>query len=52
MIDDMFGEITLSVIKPDAVQKGYIVPILSKIVDAGFKIIALKMTELSKKSAN
>jgi Nucleoside diphosphate kinase len=51
MIDDMFGEITLSVIKPDAVQKGYIVPILSKIVDAGFKIIALKMTELSKKSA-
>ncbi|WP_341665885.1 nucleoside-diphosphate kinase [Blattabacterium cuenoti] len=51
MIDHMFGNITLSIIKPDAVQKGYIFPILYKIVRAGFHIIALKMTELSKKSA-
>ncbi|WP_341652659.1 nucleoside-diphosphate kinase [Blattabacterium cuenoti] len=51
MIDHMFGNITLSIIKPDAVQKGYIFPILYKIVHAGFHIIALKMTELSKKSA-
>ncbi|WP_238784104.1 nucleoside-diphosphate kinase [Blattabacterium cuenoti] len=47
----MFGKITLSIIKPDAVKKGYIVPILSKIVHSGFHIIALKMTELSKTSA-
>ncbi len=51
MIDHMLGNITLSIIKPDAVQKGYIFPILYKIVQAGFHIIALKMTELSKKSA-
>ncbi|WP_341651787.1 nucleoside-diphosphate kinase [Blattabacterium cuenoti] len=51
MIDHMFGNITFSIIKPDAVQKGYIFPILYKIVHAGFHIIALKMTELSKKKA-
>ncbi|WP_185856915.1 nucleoside-diphosphate kinase [Blattabacterium cuenoti] len=51
MIDHMFGKITLSIIKPDAVKKGYIFPILYKIIHAGFHIIALKMTELSKKSA-
>ncbi|WP_238785061.1 nucleoside-diphosphate kinase [Blattabacterium cuenoti] len=51
MIDDMFGNITLSVIKPDAVENGYVIPILSHIVKAKFHIIALKMTELSKKSA-
>ncbi|AGW86204.1 Nucleoside diphosphate kinase [Blattabacterium sp. (Nauphoeta cinerea)] len=51
MIDHMFGKITLSIIKPDAVQKGYIIPILSKIVNEGFHIIAIKMTKLSKKSA-
>ncbi|WP_341654474.1 nucleoside-diphosphate kinase [Blattabacterium cuenoti] len=51
MINHMFGNITLSIIKPDAVQKGYIFPILYKIVHEGFHIIALKMTELSKKSA-
>ncbi len=51
MIDHMFGNITLSIIKPDAVQKGYIFPILYKIVHAEFQIIALKMTKLSKTSA-
>ncbi|WP_185858684.1 nucleoside-diphosphate kinase [Blattabacterium cuenoti] len=51
MIDHMFGRITLSIIKPDAVQKGYIATILTKIVHAGFHIIALKMTKLSKKNA-
>ncbi|WP_185866174.1 nucleoside-diphosphate kinase [Blattabacterium cuenoti] len=47
----MFGKITLSIIKPDAVKKGQSISILSRIVFAGFQIIALKMTELSKKSA-
>ncbi|AFJ90634.1 nucleoside-diphosphate kinase [Blattabacterium sp. (Blaberus giganteus)] len=51
MIDRMFGKITLSIIKPDAVQKEYVIPILCKIIHAGFHIAALKMTELSKKSA-
>ncbi|WP_238784205.1 nucleoside-diphosphate kinase [Blattabacterium cuenoti] len=50
-IDHMFGKITLSIIKPDAVKKGHIVPILSEIIHAGFNIIAIKMTELSIKSA-
>ncbi|WP_185869200.1 nucleoside-diphosphate kinase [Blattabacterium cuenoti] len=48
---NLFGKITLSIIKPDAVEKGYSISILSKIIDAGFHIIALKMMELSKKSA-
>ncbi|WP_185853619.1 nucleoside-diphosphate kinase [Blattabacterium cuenoti] len=51
MIYHMFGKITLSIIKPDAVKKGHSISILSKIVHAGFHIVALKMTELSKKSA-
>ncbi|WP_185861432.1 nucleoside-diphosphate kinase [Blattabacterium cuenoti] len=51
MIDHMFGKITLSIIKPDAVKKGYVVPILSQIVQSGFHILAIKMTELSKQSA-
>ncbi|WP_185859477.1 nucleoside-diphosphate kinase [Blattabacterium cuenoti] len=51
MIYHIFGNITLSIIKPDAVKKGHSISILSKIVYAGFKIVALKMTELSKKSA-
>ncbi|WP_185852929.1 nucleoside-diphosphate kinase [Blattabacterium cuenoti] len=47
----MMGKITLAVIKPDSVEKGYIVPILFHIVNAGFYIRALKMTDLSKRSA-
>lgn len=38
-------------IKPDAVQKNYIGPILGKINEAGFRIIALKYTRLSKETA-
>ncbi|WP_202983776.1 nucleoside-diphosphate kinase [Blattabacterium cuenoti] len=51
MIHHMYGKITLSIIKPDAVQKGHLIPILSQIVHAGFHIIALKMTKISQKSA-
>ncbi|WP_185862294.1 nucleoside-diphosphate kinase [Blattabacterium cuenoti] len=53
MIYHMFekGKITFSIIKPDAIKKGYMVPILGKIVNAGFYIMALKITEISKKSA-
>ena len=38
-------------IKPDAIEKGYIGNILEKVTTAGFKIKALKLTQLSKKDA-
>jgi nucleoside-diphosphate kinase len=45
------GNKTLAIIKPDAVQKGYAGEILAMIIRAGFKIKAIKMTHLSKSSA-
>ena len=39
-------------IKPDAVEKGYIGGILNKINEAGFKIIAMKLTRLNNKKAS
>jgi nucleoside-diphosphate kinase len=42
---------TLAIIKPDAVQKGYTGEIISMIIKAGFKIKAMKMTHLTKSSA-
>ncbi len=38
-------------IKPDAVEKGFIVPILDKISVSGFKIIGLKLIKFSKVQA-
>jgi nucleoside-diphosphate kinase len=38
-------------IKPDAVQNGHIGAILAKINEAGFRIVAMRMTRLSKESA-
>jgi nucleoside-diphosphate kinase len=38
-------------IKPDAVGKNYIGPILAKINEAGFRIVAMKYTQLSKDAA-
>lgn len=38
-------------IKPDAVQNGHIVAILEKINSAGFRIVALKLTQLSRNDA-
>ena len=42
---------TFTMIKPDAVQSGYIGAILDKICAAGFKIIAMKYTRLSQEKA-
>ncbi|MDH3651860.1 MAG: nucleoside-diphosphate kinase [Saprospiraceae bacterium] len=39
--------VTFTMIKPDAVRSGHIGAILQKIGEAGFKILALKMTRLS-----
>ena len=42
---------TLTMIKPDAVSKGYIGAILAKMNDAGFRITAMKLTKLSEERA-
>ncbi len=47
----MSKNITFTMIKPDAVENGHIGAILEKINKAGFKIIAMKMTQLSKRDA-
>ena len=38
-------------IKPDAVENGYIGAILEKITAAGFRIVALKKTQLTTRDA-
>ena len=47
----MGKNITFSMIKPDAMEQGFAGDILAKIVKAGFKVKALKMTHLSKRDA-
>ena len=42
---------TFTMIKPDAVENGHIGGILEKITSAGFKIVAMKYTQLSKRDA-
>ena len=42
---------TFTMIKPDAVEKGFIAPILDKISVSGFKIIGLKLIKFSKDQA-
>ena len=38
-------------LKPDSVEKGYIGGILEKITDAGFKIVAMKLTHMTQSDA-
>lgn len=47
----MTGTITLTMIKPMAVKKGFIGPILAKIADGGFRIVAMKYTKLTLEQA-
>ena len=42
---------TFTMLKPDAVENGHIGAILDKINAAGFKVIAMKLTQLSKRDA-
>ena len=42
---------TFSIIKPDAVRKGYTAAILAEIEKAGFKIVAIKRLSISKAQA-
>ena len=45
------GNRTFTMIKPDAVEGGHIGAILEKITAAGFKIVAMKYTQLSLRDA-
>ena len=47
----MAGNITFTMIKPDAVEANNIGPILAKINQAGFRIVAMKYLKLSKDAA-
>jgi len=45
------GNRTLAILKPDCVEKNLIGQVITKITEAGFKIVALKMTRLTEQSA-
>ncbi len=45
------GEFTFTMIKPTAVRLGKLVPILHEIDEAGFDVIAMKMTRMSRAQA-
>ena len=42
---------TFTMLKPDSIEKGFIGAILDKIQSSGFKIIAVKMTHMTKADA-
>jgi len=47
----MAGNLTFTMIKPTAVKNGHIGAILNKINEGGFKIVAMKYTQLSAEMA-
>ncbi len=47
----MKKNLTFTIIKPSALKMNYLGPIISKITDNNFKIIALKMHQFSKEQA-
>lgn len=47
----MAGNITFTMIKPEAVESGYTDGIMGKIIDAGFKVAEVKTTQLSRDDA-
>ncbi len=47
----MSGTRTYTMVKPTAMRKGYMAAIMNKITEGGFKIVAAKMTKLSKEEA-
>jgi len=42
---------TFTMLKPDSVEKGYVGAILEKINAAGFKIVAMKLTQMTRRDA-
>jgi len=47
----MAKERTLTILKPDCVKKGLIGEVIKRIQEAGFNILAMKMTRLTKDTA-
>jgi len=47
----MSGKITFTMIKPMAVKKGFIGPIMAKIAEGGFRIVSMKLTRISLEQA-
>jgi nucleoside-diphosphate kinase len=47
----MAGNRTFTMIKPDAIENGHMGAIINHIIKAGFKIVALKYTRLTKEEA-
>lgn len=47
----MSGNITFTIIKPDAVRNGHAGKIIDQIIEGGFKVKAMKMVWLSDKTA-
>ena len=43
----MSGKITFTMIKPMAVKKDFIGPIMAKIAEGGFRIVSMKLTRIS-----
>ena len=42
---------TFTMIKPDAIEKGHVGAILNKIIASGFRIVSMKMTQMSLRDA-
>lgn len=47
----MAGNRTLTIIKPDAVANGHTGKIINHIIEAGFRIVAMKLVHLTEKEA-
>jgi nucleoside-diphosphate kinase len=47
----MSGNITFTILKPDAVRNGHTGKIIDQITEAGFKVKAMKLMQLSDKTA-
>ena len=47
----MAGNRTFTMIKPDAVEKGHVGAILEQITASGFRIVAMKLTQMTQKDA-
>ncbi len=47
----MAGKITFTMIKPMAVKKGFIGPIVAKIAEGGFRIVSMKLTQITLEQA-
>ena len=47
----MISNKTFTMIKPDAVEKGHVGAILNKINVSGFRIVSMKMTQMSQRDA-